>query len=125
MGFADLQEVDESRFKGVHDHGVEMPAALTLDHFPRSGDRHGGLVGTLGCEGIVHIGQGQDACRQRDFHAAQTRRVSGAIESFVVVEGDDGRHPQKTRIGGLRDGLFQNVGTDDCVLLHALKLIGR
>ena len=78
-----------------------------------------GLVGTFRRQGIVGIGDGDDAGRQRDLLAREAVRIAVAVVFFMVVEGDDGAHLQV-----FGRAVLEDLIADAAMGLHDLHFIG-
>src|SRR5579883_2587231 len=88
--------------EGGKDARVEMPrwiyAAVAFENAAARflvGEAR--LVGAWRAERVVDIGDGDDACRERNCLAAQAGRIAGPIPFLVMATGDIGRHGEPRR----------------------------
>ena len=71
------------------DHlGIEVTAAAFEDDGSGFFVRHGFFVGTTRAQGVVHVGDGDDAGGEGDAVAAPAVGVAAAVPFFVVAAGD-------------------------------------
>ena len=77
-----------------------------------------GTVGSVGADGVVGVGRGDDPCAHGDVVAAQALRVSRAVEVLLVVQHE--RH-EVVKFGRLLDDPLAQHG----VLADALPLLRR
>src|SRR5690606_299546 len=75
----------EDREGRLHHLGVEGLARLLAHVAARLLRRPGGSVGALGGEGVVDVGDGEDACQQRDLRAHEAVGVALAVPALVMV----------------------------------------
>src|SRR5207247_5193333 len=104
-------QADERR-----DHaGIEVLAGLGLDRGQAALGRPGLFVRTLRGEGVVHVGDRDDACGEGDLIARLAIRIAGAIPALVVLPRDRATRGEELRVTEHRLAV-------DAVLLHDVDL---
>src|SRR6185295_4845377 len=124
-----LLAVDE----GLDDLGVEVLPGLGQDHVARLVVREGHLVGALRREGVVDVGQRDDAGAEGDLLSAQRavlavdldRRIAAAVPLLVVEAGDHLADREDRLAVDHLAGHAEGAGADLRVVLHLLELFGR
>ena len=80
-----------------------MPSCAPVDLSLKRGKSGRLAIAAAGGHGVECVGKGKDARSQRDLFPAQPVRVSGAVETFMVVADDDR--------GGLQDRVLLEMRT--------------
>ncbi len=121
-GFFDLAGgLDEGFFEcdeGVHDGGVEVFAGAFDD------DGAGDVVGervfvdAFAGEGVVDVGEGDDAAAEGDGVGGEACGIAGAVPAFVVGGGDVVGHLEEAGAGVLKEGGFEGLCAERRVGLH-------
>ena len=112
-------ELDGAAPENLHQRRIEMPWELLQHHRDRRGVRQSRFVHAAGAQGIVDVGDCDDAGRQRNAVARQMVGITLAIVAFVVVPCNLAAHLQKhPRETVLPSHLLQRAAADGGVGLH-------
>src|ERR1700690_1295529 len=74
--------------KDLNDLGIKLAAGPGLDLLASFAEGSGGTIRAVGDDGIEGIGDGEDACAERNFVALETAGIAAAIEVFLVGIND-------------------------------------
>ena len=97
-----------------YDFGVELAAGIFFQFRQHLIFCPSLFVRAPGTQGVVHVGYGHQASKERDFIAALAMGITAAIPALVVVEGDDAGS-----LIDLRFGIGKKLCPDDRVLFHS------
>src|SRR5690349_1414852 len=71
-------------FEGADDDGVELCAGKRLDALESEVEVHGGLVRTIGGDGVESVGDADNAGHERNLGRSQAVRIATAVHVFMV-----------------------------------------
>src|SRR5208282_1222534 len=92
----DPAKIVETSLKGGNDDRIELPTRFSLDNLARLLRWIGPLVGPLGGQSVINVGQGDDAGRKWNPISTQSGGVACAIEPLVLEPCDQGGHGQES-----------------------------
>lgn len=98
-------ELDGRREEDVHEIGIELCAATAADGIDGRGPTPTALVAADMGDRVVTIGDGDDACGERDRPAGQATWVAPSVPPLVMTEDAIGQ------MGVERDEWGEDVGT--------------
>jgi hypothetical protein len=81
--------------KHLHNFGIELCAGTTANLFVRVRHRKRIAIRAVAQHNIESIGDGDDACPERNLFAAQATWIARTIEELMVGEDDIGGVAQK------------------------------
>ena len=101
--------------KDLDDFGVELRAGTAANFLARVRHRKGIAIGPVAQHGIESIGDGDDACPERNLFTAQATWIARTIEELMVGEDDFSGFTQE---GNTREHVVANltVGAHDLLL---------
>src|SRR2546427_12277277 len=87
--------------------------------------RIGCLVRAFACQGVVNVGNGDDAASQRDLMPGEPARIAASVPALVVCGGDVARDLKKARFGKTLESRIEGVGAQNGVPFHYLEFARR
>ena len=108
--------------EGVDGVGVELRAGVLAQVGHGRVVGPGLLVGATRRQGVVAVGDREDAGRERNALSRQAAGVAAAVPALVVTPGDVEAHGQEALLGRRLHHAADGLGPDGRVLLHDLPL---